>query len=118
MSVFFFSSRRRHTRCSRDWSSDVCSSDLFTVDGVVPDVIINPHAIPSRMTIGQFVETLGGKVASQVGELMDGTSFENIGPHAISEILGKLGFQKSGRETLYNGITGERLAADLFIGVV
>lgn len=90
----------------------------FTVDGVVPDVVINPHAIPSRMTIGQFVETLGGKVASQVGELMDGTSFENIGPHAISEILGKLGFQKSGRETLYNGITGEKLAADLFIGVV
>ncbi len=90
----------------------------FTVDGVVPDVVINPHAIPSRMTIGQFVETLGGKVASQIGELMDGTSFENMGPHAIGDILGKLGFQKSGRETLYNGITGEKLAADLFIGVV
>ena len=90
----------------------------FTVDGVVPDVIINPHAIPSRMTIGQFVETLGGKAASQVGEIMDGTAFENIGPEAIGEILAKLGFQNSGRETLYNGITGEKLAADLFIGVV
>src|SRR5439155_515746 len=90
----------------------------FTVDGVVPDVIINPHAIPSRMTIGQFVETLGGKAASQMGEIMDGTAFENIGPEAIGEILTKLGFESSGREALYNGITGEKLAADLFIGVV
>src|SRR5712692_8101559 len=90
----------------------------FTVDGVVPDVIINPHAIPSRMTIGQFVETLGGKLASQMGEVMDGTAFENIGPQAIGDMLTKLGFAKSGREPLYNGITGERLAADLFIGVV
>src|SRR5437016_3366790 len=90
----------------------------FTVDGVVPDVIINPHAIPSRMTIGQFVETLGGKAASQMGEIMDGTAFENIGPEAIGEILTKLGFESSGREALYNGMTGEKLAADLFIGVV
>ncbi len=90
----------------------------FTVDGVVPDVIINPHAIPSRMTIGQFVETLGGKLASQLGEIVDGTAFENIGPEAIGDTLAKMGFAKSGRETLYNGITGEKLAADLFIGVV
>ncbi|TMI30747.1 DNA-directed RNA polymerase subunit B [Candidatus Bathyarchaeota archaeon] len=90
----------------------------FTVDGVVPDVIINPHAIPSRMTIGQFVETLGGKVASQMGEIVDGTAFENIGPSALGDVLEKLGFEKSGRESLYNGITGEKLAADLFIGVV
>src|SRR2546429_1098815 len=90
----------------------------FTVDGVVPDVIINPHAIPSRMTIGQFVETLGGKAASQMVEIVDGTAFENIGPEAIGDILTKLGFQSSGREALYNGITGEKLAADLFIGVV
>lgn len=90
----------------------------FTVDGVVPDVIINPHAIPSRMTIGQFVETLAGKTASQIGEIADGTAFENTGPTALGETLSKLGFQKSGRETLYNGITGEKLAADLFIGVV
>jgi DNA-directed RNA polymerase subunit B len=90
----------------------------FTVDGVVPDVIINPHAIPSRMTIGQFVETLGGKLASQMGEVVDGTAFENIGPETIGDTLAKMGFAKSGRETLYNGITGEKLAADLFIGVV
>ncbi len=90
----------------------------FTVDGVVPDVIINPHAIPSRMTIGQFVETLAGKAASQIGEIADGTAFENMGPSAIGDALSKLGFEKSGRERLYNGITGEKLAADLFIGVV
>jgi DNA-directed RNA polymerase subunit B len=90
----------------------------FTVDGVVPDVIINPHAIPSRMTIGQFVETLAGKAASQIGEIADGTAFENMGPSAIGDTLTKLGFQKSGREPMYNGITGEKLAAELFIGVV
>src|SRR3989449_2097004 len=90
----------------------------FTVDGVVPDVVINPHAIPSRMTIGQFVETLGGKVASQMGEIMDGTAFENIGPQAIGDDLEKLEFEKSGREELYNGISCEKVAADLFIGVV
>src|SRR5438876_8590317 len=53
-----------------------------------------------------------------MGEIMDGTAFENIGPEAIGEILTKLGFESSGREALYNGITGEKLAADLFIGVV
>ncbi len=90
----------------------------FTVDGVVPDVIINPHAIPSRMTIGQFVETLAGKAASQIGEIADGTAFENMGPSAIGDTLTKLGFEKSGREPMYNGITGEKLAAELFIGVV
>ncbi len=90
----------------------------FTVDGVVPDVIINPHAIPSRMTIGQFVETLAGKTASQIGEIADGTAFENLGPNGIGDQLQKLGFNRSGREALYNGITGEKLAADLFIGVV
>src|SRR5207247_9311561 len=74
--------------------------------------------MPARMNIGQYVKTLGGKTESQMGEIMDGTAFENIGPEAIGEILNKLGFQSSGRETLYNGITGERLAADLFIGVV
>src|SRR2546428_12265404 len=89
----------------------------FTVDGVVPDVNINPHAIPSRMTIGQFVETLGGKLASQMGEIMDGTAFENIGPQPIGGMLTKLGFEKSGREPLYPGITGERHRAGPFTGL-
>ena len=90
----------------------------FTEHGVVPDVIINPHAIPSRMTIGQFVESVGGKVASLRGEPVDGTAFSNEGPKALRDSLLELGFQHSGREVMYNGVDGRKLVADIFIGVV
>jgi len=90
----------------------------FTEEGLVPDIIINPHAIPSRMTIGQFVETIAGKVAAMRGEQVDGTPFSNEDPDSLRKALLNLGFQYSGREVLYNGISGEKLAADVFIGVV
>ena len=90
----------------------------FTEEGLVPDIIINPHAIPSRMTIGQFVETIAGKVAAIRGEQVDGTPFSNEDPNSLREALLSLGFQYSGREVLYNGISGEKLAADIFVGVV
>jgi DNA-directed RNA polymerase subunit B len=90
----------------------------FTEQGIVPDVIINPHAIPSRMTIGQFVEAVGGKVASLRGEAVDGTAFSNEGPETLRNALLELGFQHSGREVLYNGIDGKKLVADVFVGVV
>jgi len=90
----------------------------FTEEGLVPDIIINPHAIPSRMTIGQFVETIAGKVAAMRGEQVDGTPFSNEDPDSLREALLNLGFQYSGREVLYNGISGEKLAADVFVGVV
>ncbi len=90
----------------------------FTEQGVVPDVIINPHAIPSRMTIGQFVESVAGKVASLRGEPVDGTAFSNEGPKALRDSLLELGFQHSGREVMYNGVDGRKLVADIFIGVV
>ena len=90
----------------------------FTEEGLVPDIIINPHAIPSRMTIGQFVETIAGKVAAMRGEQIDGTPFSNEDPDSLRQALLNLGFQYSGREVLYNGISGEKLAADVFIGVV
>ncbi len=90
----------------------------FTEEGLVPDIIINPHAIPSRMTIGQFVETVAGKVAAIRGEEVDGTPFSNENPDSLREALLNLGFQYSGREVLYSGISGEKLAADVFIGVV
>ncbi len=90
----------------------------FTQDGVVPDVIINPHAFPSRMTIGQFVESLAGKVASLRGEPVDGTPFSNERPEQLRDALLKLGFAHSGSEVFYNGIDGKRFMADVYVGVV
>jgi len=90
----------------------------FTEDGIVPDIIINPHAIPSRMTIGQFIESIAGKIAALKGAFVDGTPFSNEKQEAIRKALLEIGFQHSGREVLYNGITGEKLSADIFIGIV
>jgi DNA-directed RNA polymerase subunit B len=90
----------------------------FTADGVVPDIIINPHAIPSRMTIGQFLESMAGKVAAARGTPVDGTPFINEKPEELKQALIDLGFSHTGREVLYNGITGERFVADIFMGIV
>jgi DNA-directed RNA polymerase subunit B len=90
----------------------------FTEDGIVPDIIINPHAIPSRMTIGQFIESIAGKLAALKGVFVDGTPFANEKQEAIRKALLEMGFQHSGREVLYNGITGEKFSADIFIGIV
>jgi len=90
----------------------------FTSDGVVPDILINPHAIPSRMTIGQFLESMAGKVAAARGRPVDGTPFINEKPEELKQMLIDLGFSQTGRETLYNGITGEKFLANIFTGVV
>jgi DNA-directed RNA polymerase subunit B len=90
----------------------------FSPKGIVPDLIINPHAMPSRMTIGQFLESMAGKVASARGRPVDGTPFSNEGPEQLKEELVKLGFSQTGREILYNGISGEKFVADIFVGVV
>ncbi len=89
----------------------------FTEDGVVPDLIINPHAIPSRMTIGQILEMIAGKAASLDGHQQDATAFCGVSEEELFQILTKHGFQWNGRETMYSGITGERLQANVFIGV-
>ena len=90
----------------------------FTKDGLRPDIIINPHAIPSRMTIGQLKETLLGKVLLEVGMFGDGTSFGNLDVKTITEQLLKLGYESYGNELLYNGLTGEQLETNIFIGPV
>jgi DNA-directed RNA polymerase subunit B len=90
----------------------------FTEEGIVPDIIINPHAIPSRMTIGQFIESLAGKAAAARGKPADGTPFANEGPNEIRKNLVKLGFSHTGSEVFYNGTTGEKFVADIFVGIV
>ncbi|MCK5628731.1 DNA-directed RNA polymerase subunit B'', partial [Candidatus Bathyarchaeota archaeon] len=90
----------------------------FTDEGIVPDIIINPHAIPSRMTIGHFIESLSGKLAAASGKPVNGTPFSNPGPGQIRKSLVKLGFSHTGSETFYNGTTGERFLADIFVGLV
>jgi DNA-directed RNA polymerase II subunit RPB2 len=90
----------------------------FTKDGLRPDIIINPHAIPSRMTIGQLKETLLGKVLLELGLFGDGTSFGNLDVKTITEELQKLGYESYGNEVMYNGLTGEQLETSIFIGPV
>ena len=90
----------------------------FTDEGITPDLIINPHAIPSRMTIGQFIESLAGKAAAARGKPGDGTPFSNESPTEIRNNLVKLGFSHTGSEVFYNGATGEKFVADIFVGVV
>ena len=90
----------------------------FTEDGIRPDLIINPHAIPSRMTIGQIVESLFGKVCTSYGAFGDCTAFQVKGPNysTYAPLLVKAGFHSSGNQVLYNGMTGDQLAADIYIG--
>ena len=88
----------------------------YNEDGLKPDIIISPHAIPSRMTIGQLKETLLGKVLLELGLFGDGTSF---GEHNISDIckeLLKVGYESKGNELLYNGLTGEQIETSVFTG--
>jgi len=90
----------------------------FTRDGLKPDIIINPHAIPSRMTIAQLKETLLGKVLIELGIFGDGTSFGDLGIKTIAQELQKLGYESYGNEIMYNGATGEQMETSVFIGPV
>ena len=90
----------------------------FTADGMRPDLIINPHAIPSRMTIGQLIESLLGKACCVYGGFGDCTAFANKGPNVdvYGHMLVRAGFNASGNQILYNGMTGEQLYSDIYIG--
>jgi hypothetical protein len=91
-----------------------------TADGITPDMIMNPTAIPSRMTIGQILEMILGNVAVHLGAIGNCTAFMNVGsPHEmLGAILEKLGLNKLSNQVLYNGMTGEQITADIFMGVV
>ena len=90
----------------------------FTRNGSRPDIIINPHAIPSRMTIGQLKETLLGKVLVDLGLFGDGTSFGELEVGSIAEKLLELGYEAHGNELMYNGLTGQQIECNVFMGPV
>jgi DNA-directed RNA polymerase II subunit RPB2 len=90
----------------------------FTKDGLRPDIILNPHAIPSRMTIAQLKETLLGKVLIELGLFGDGTSFGDLDIQTICKQLQSIGYESYGNEIMYNGLTGEQIETSIFIGPV
>jgi len=90
----------------------------YTKDGIRPDLIINPHALPSRMTIGQFLECIFSKIGCEKGASIDSTSFLNKGnkDKQTGALLNGYGYHSSGNELLYNGLTGEQIEGEIFIG--
>ncbi len=95
----------------------VPESDMpFSASGIVPDMLFSPHSIRTRMTISHLLELVGGKMGALSGRHVDGTTFEAEPEEAMRKELLSLGFRENGTETLYNGITGERMNARIFIG--
>ncbi len=88
----------------------------FTEDGVVPDVIFNPHGIPSRMTMGQLLEIIGGKFAALSGNYINASAFGSVKEVELRKGLEEHGFKNDGKETMYDGRTGQRFEAQIFIG--
>ena len=88
----------------------------FTSRGIRPDIIFNPHGLPSRMTVGYLLELLAGKVGCLRGRVVDGTPFSGENKEHLEKQLKEFGFRYDGKETMYNGITGKRIEAKIFIG--
>lgn len=95
---------------------------MFTKSGIIPDVIINPHAFPSRMTVAHLMESLLGKACLLSGkDYIDGTSFTNKSAEQIAwsqQVLEEHGFNKDGDEQMYNGMTGEKIQGSIYMGPV
>jgi DNA-directed RNA polymerase II subunit RPB2 len=89
----------------------------YTKDGIVPDIIVNPHAFPSRMTIGHLIESVLSKLCCYSGEYIDGTIFENHDIQSYYDALGdKFAHHRHGDEIMYNGFTGEQIQTEIFFG--
>jgi len=91
----------------------------FTARGLRPDLIFNPHGIPTRMTVGQFLEAGTNKLGIELGAFVDATPFsvDNRIPDLKATLM-KMGFEPHGHEVLYNGMTGEQMEADIFMGPI
>lgn len=87
----------------------------FSRDGIVPDIIINPHALPSRMTIGHLIEAACSKLACLAGVEIDATPFNGFNPDDVQDALAELGFQRQGYEMMISGKTGEPLKMPIFL---
>ena len=90
----------------------------FTESGIVPDLILNPHGFPSRMSLGHFIECLASKEAAETGHFVDGTPFNNYDTTKFPEALKKLGYSPYGTEKMYCGLTGRKMDVEIFIGPV
>jgi DNA-directed RNA polymerase subunit B len=88
----------------------------FTVKGVKPDLMFNPHGVPSRMSIGYLIELIAGKTAAISGKVVDGTPFSGRSVEGLEEELSSMGFRFDGKETMYDGITGKKMEAKIYIG--
>jgi DNA-directed RNA polymerase beta subunit len=109
---------------SRSGQKGVCGiyyrdSDMpFTKDGIKPDIIFNPHSLPTRMTMGVLFEGMAAKISAVEGTIKDGTIFKKIDIDDIADDLQKLGYNRNGTERLYNGITGKYIDVEIFIGPI
>jgi len=88
----------------------------FSISGMKPDVIFNPHGLLSRMTVGYLLELIGGKAAAIRGTVVDGTPFNNESKDSIEDQLEEWGFRHDGKETMYSAITGKKIPAKIFVG--
>ncbi|HLF53574.1 MAG TPA: DNA-directed RNA polymerase subunit B'' [Candidatus Nanoarchaeia archaeon] len=88
----------------------------FTVRGIRPDLMFNPHSIPSRMTVGYLIELLAGKTGAVSGKIIDGTPFTGANIADLESQLKEMGFRYDGKETMYHGITGKKMDAKIYIG--
>jgi DNA-directed RNA polymerase II subunit RPB2 len=110
--------------CSRHGQKGTCGMILEpedmpqTKDGIVPDIIINPHCIPSRMTIAHLMETLMGRVGCEIGALGDGSPFTDVSVAGLSKQLLEMGLEPGSNEVLYCGTTGKQLATSIFMGPI
>jgi DNA-directed RNA polymerase II subunit RPB2 len=89
-----------------------------TKDGIVPDIIINPHCIPSRMTIAHLMETLMGRVGCEIGALGDGSPFTDVSVAGLSKQLVDMGLEPGSNEVLYCGTTGKQMTTSIFMGPI
>ena len=89
----------------------------FLANGIVPDIVFNPHGIPSRMTVGQLLEIIAGKCAAISGKKIDGTAFSGKKEEEIRAELKKLGFSDDGKEIMYDGRTGKKYKVRIFTGI-